>query len=148
MTVDFTGEKLLIDGADFLLGPSVDDLVELWGEPSRTRKAASDIRTWDELGVRSYSRPGRTTVDSLTFTMKEQERELAARSVFAGKVVLEKGTITSRTTAAELKKIGFTPNASLAKFLDLDQLTRSFLAETDPDSGELVSLSVEFGLGL
>jgi len=145
IVVDASGEKFSINGTQFLPRPSVDDLVELWGPPDRLEKLANDIRIWDELGVRAYSNRGGFSVDSLAFTMRKQDRKLAAKSAFAGTIRVPEGALTNQSTLADLERLGFTPNPALSKFQDLDLPMISFLAEIDEEAGgTLVSLSLKF----
>ena len=147
IVVSTVGDEVTIDGAEIVLVPAVADLVKAWGEPSRTKNLVNDIRIWDDLGIRTYSSTGSPSVDSISFTMREREDfELAAKTPFAGRILLNTGTITKESTVDDLDDHGFTPHEVLTKMRELDLFTVSFLAETDEESGELVSLSMSFGL--
>ncbi len=131
---------------EFVVSPSVGELVELWGPPSRTLNLANDIRIWDDLGIRAYSKPGSRSAKSLSFTLKEQDSKIEAKSVFPGELKFPGGTVTSKTKSTELPGIGFKQDATLAKFYRLALLTASVLLEVDPDSGSVATLSLEFAL--
>src|SRR6056297_3636328 len=64
--IDASGENFAIDGNEFPVGPTVDALVRLWGEPDRIRKGVNHVRIWDDLGIRAYSSPASPSVESLT----------------------------------------------------------------------------------
>lgn len=144
VTLDEEGSS--INDVGFLLTPSVNAVVQLWGNPDRVKNLANDIRIWDSLGIRAYSAPGTTFVDSLTFTMQKQESELSAREIFTGQVNLEEGSITQKSTVNDLKKLGFEAVENLPKFYRFESLVASILAEIDPANGALVTLSVEFSI--
>ena len=145
-TITISEDGLAIGEKTFLLGPSVSDLTTAWGTPSRVEKLANDVRIWDDLGVRSYSENGRTTVDSHSFNFKKQDMKLAAKSPFTGKLILSKDTISAATTTEDLQKLGFEQHEILKKLYQYKLPTASFLAETDPSDGSIVTISVEFGL--
>lgn len=146
VVVTIGDEKSSINGVEFLLAPSLKDVIELLGPPDRIKKLANDIRIWDDLGIVAYSAPGTTEIDSLTFTMTKQDQELTAKRVFSGQINLPMGPINRNSKMEDLKKLGFTPNASLEKFYELELLAASFLLEFDAESGSLMAVSVEFGL--
>lgn len=149
IAVDASGDQVAINGKQFPIGPTVEALVRLWGEPDSIFKGINNIRIWDDLGVRAYSEPGSLSVDSLTFSMKKQDKKHAPENVFSGKIETPKGTLTKDSTSADLKELGFTENTSLSKYYDLDTAAFSFFAEVDEEAGgELVELSIEVGLGL
>lgn len=145
-TLVVSEDEISIAGKTFALGPSVADLEKLWGKPDRVENLANDIRLWDSLGIRSYSEPGSTMIDSLSFTLQKQDMKLAAKNTFTGRIELPKGVITANTKAADLKALGFKRNKALAKFYELQLLSASFLVEIAESDGSLVTISVETGL--
>lgn len=144
VTVTMSDEASSINGAEFFLAPQVSQLVSLWGNPDRESNLQNTVRIWDKLGVRSYSAHGKSSADSLSFTMKLNDKKLSSKEVFTGTIKIPGGQITSQSTVEDLKALGFKQHV-LDKFYKLALLTGSFLAEIDTESGELVEVSVEFG---
>lgn len=133
-----------IDGVEFLISPEISKLVSLWGNPDRESRLQNIVRIWDQLGVRSYTAPGMSTADSLSFTMKANDKKLSAKQVFNGTIKVPGGQITNGSNVENLKALGFKRHV-LDRFYKLALLTGSFLAEIDTETGELLEISVEFG---
>jgi hypothetical protein len=81
-------------------------LRELLGPPSRTVEDTNSIDVWDDLGIKSYRRPGRNLVKSIVLALSPAHRPQSPRSTFRGRVVLPSGTIDGQATPAQLRAAG------------------------------------------
>jgi hypothetical protein len=105
-TITFAEGRLGYGGRTIEFPASLDQVIELFGPPSRTIALGNTIDTWDDLGVHVYRKSGETLVNCVNVSLAPQASAFSPHSPFTGRIELPGGSIGRESTSEELRAAG------------------------------------------
>lgn len=107
-----------MDGKPLPLPPSITDLSDALGPPTRVLEGMNIIRTWDEAGIYAYSKPGSKTVTEIEVALTGSgPYQFSPKSEFSGRITIGNIEVfdidTPRALNRRLKEMRFEPRDSL-----------------------------------
>jgi len=97
---------IALDGKQARLPVSYGTLVQMIGDPDRSKKLENTIHTWDHLGLLAYQAPGSPSISEVRFCFKPESFAFSPRSPFDS-LVMSGVTLTASSTKNDVVAAGF-----------------------------------------
>jgi hypothetical protein len=114
------GNFLTINGILFEKPYTKTSLNKILGAPSRSFAKASDIDTWDAIGVHAYATRGNNTYSNITISFKPYNYDFFPKDPFSGSLFIKEKYIGWETSPKELESFGFVKDKDLQFLYTLD----------------------------
>ncbi len=148
--IQLSEEQLLIDGTgvadEHARAAPLSAFTEILGPHSRVTEGASEIFTWDHLGLCLYRDLFSRNTLSLTIYLARRERanDFNPESSFAGEVEIDGRRLGKGWGAARLGAAGFTSNRILKYLWSSDLGPYDLTLETDREVSKVANLDIGF----